>query len=214
MARHFEVIGDDDEVEGYDVMGYDVMGYAGPMGDYDGNAEVVGYDDGGYPIVVGKAAPRRVVKRPAARGANLVRVQRPGWRSGQLAPGVIAPDQGLNPLPMGTFTFTASAQTNTFEGDIQKPFRGERFLIRVVRTGTSAVGTLLGLVFVGTDLSQLDINRLDIESLGDPNAFGVRLTMKPAQPGVKIRVDTILGTALAGTDTINVTMQLLGRNVH
>lgn len=212
MARHFEVIGDEEDVEGYDVMGYDVMGgYAGPMGDYDGNAQVVGYDDGGYPVVVGRAA---TVRRPRARGANLVRVQRPGWRSGQLAPGVIAPDQGLNPLPMGTFTFTAAAQTNTFEGDIQKPFRGERFLIRVVRTGTSAVGTLLGLVFVGTDLSQLDINRLDIESLGDPNAFGVRLTMKPAQPGVKIRVDTILGTALTGTDTINVTMQLLGRNVH
>lgn len=208
------MIGDDDEVEGYDVMGADVMGYAGPMGDYEGNAQVVGYDDYGYPVVVGRAPARRVVARPRGRGANLVQVQRPGWRSGQLAPGVIAPDQGLNPLPMGSFTFTATAQTNTFTGELQKPFRGERFLARVVRTGTTAVGTLLGLIFVGTDLAQLDINRLDIESLGDPNAFGVRLTMKPAQPGVKIRIDTTLGTALAGTDTIAVTLQLLGRNIH
>lgn len=213
MARHFEVIGEDDEVEGADVMGADVMGYGGPMGDYEGEAQVVGYDDYGYPVVVGRGA-RRVVRRPAARGANLVRVQRPGWRSGQLAPGVIAPDQGLNPLPMGNFTYTATAQTNTFSGQIQKPFRGERFLMRVVRTGTTAVGTILGLIFVGTDLSQLDINPLDIESLADPNAFGVRLTMKPAQPGVFIRVVTSLGTALAGTDTINVSLQLLGRNIH
>lgn len=215
--RQFEVIG------GYDVMGYDVMGhdddevegYGGPMGGYEGYASVVGYDDYGYPIVVGATPPQRRgrVRRGPAR-QSLVRVQQPGWRGGQLAPGVIAPDQGLNPLPMGTFTFTATAQTNTFQGQIQKPFRGERFLIRVVRTGTSAVGTLLGLIFVGTDLSQLDINPLDIESLANPTAFGVRLTMKPAQPGVFIRIVTSLGTALTGTDTINVSLQLLGRNIH
>lgn len=203
MGRHFEVVGyDDDDVQG-DVMG-DVMGYGGPMGDYEGSSQVVGYDDEGYALVVGRAAARRPPQ---------LRVHKPGWRRGQLAPGVIAPDQGLHPLPMGSFTFTASAQTNTFQGQTQKPFRGERFLIRVVRTGTTATGTILALVFVGTDLAQLDTNQVDLESLANPAAFGVRLTMKPAQPGVFIKAITALDTVLTGTDTIKVTLQLLGRNI-
>lgn len=201
--RHFEVVGDD-EIEG-DVMG-DVMGYDGPMTDYEPGSQVVGYDDAGYPIVVGKASPRR--RRP------MVALNRPGWRQGQLAPGVIAPDQGLLPLPMGNFTFTASAQTNTFSGQIQKPFRGERFLVTTVRTGASAVGRILGQPFVGTDLALLDISPIDVEQIGSPQAFGVRLTMKPAQPGVFIRLVCSLSSALAGTDTIFASIQLLGRNIH
>lgn len=199
--RQFEVVGDDDGVEG-DVMG-DVMGYGGSMGDYEGAAQVVGYDDSGYPIVVGARKPQR----------PMVRLTKPGWRGGQLAPGVIAPDQGMLPLPMGNVTFTASAQTFTFAGQIQKPFRGERLLVTTVRTGTTAVGRLLGQPFVGTDLALLDITPIDIEQIGALNAFGVRLTMKPAQPGVFIRIVTSLSSALAGTDTIFASVQLLGRAI-
>ena len=201
--RRFEVIGDDD-VEG-DVMG-DVMGYAGPMGDYEGSAAVVGYDDEGYPIVVG--ARKRGRPRPK------VLLQKPGWRGGQVAPGVIAPDQGLLPLPMGNFTFALAAQTNTFQGQIQKPFRGERLLVTTVRTGTSAVGRILGQIFVGSDLAALDVPPIDIEQLGQANAFGVRLTMKPAQPGVFIRIVCSLSSPLTTTDTIFTSIQLLGRNIH
>jgi len=206
MSRQFEVIGDseDDDVQG-DVMG-DVMGYGGPMGSYDGGAQVIGHDEDGYPVVVGRARPKR-------RGP-MVQLAKPGWRNSQLAPGVIAPDQGLLTLPMSSFTFTASAQTNTFQGQVQKPFRGERFLIRVVRTGTTATGTILAQLFVGTDLAMLDVAPVDLEALGDPQAFGVRLTMKPAQPGVFIRALCTLDTVLVGTDTIKVTLQLLGRNIH
>jgi hypothetical protein len=207
MARNFEVIGEDDDVSG-DVMGGDVMGgYAGPMGDYESSAQVVGYTDQGYPIVSG--APKR--RRPGSANVNIVK---PGWRQGQLAPGVIAPDQGLLPLPMGNFTFTATAQTNTFQGQLQKPFRGERILVTTVRTGTTAVGRILAQIFVGTDLSALDIQPIDIEQLGAGNAFGVRLTMKPAQPGVFIRFVCTLSSALTTTDTIFASMQLLGRNIH
>lgn len=207
MAQRFEVIGDvmgGDEDE--DVQG-DVMGYGGPMGSYDGGAQVIGHDEEGYPIVVGRGA------RPRRRGP-MVQLTKPGWRNSQLAPGVIAPDQGLLTLPMGGFTFTATAQTNTFSGQVQKPFRGERFLMRVVRTGTTATGTILAQLFVGTDLAMLDVAPVDLESLADPQAFGVRLTMKPAQPGVFIRALCTLDTVLTTTDTIKVSLQLLGRNIH
>lgn len=207
MAQRFEVIGEDD-VEGADVMGRDVMGYGGGLPEdvegHDRGAQVVGYDRNGYPVVVGG-------RRPAAR----VNVYQPGWRGRQLAPGVIAPDQGLLTLPMGNFTFSvANGQIFTFQGQVQKPFRGERWLVRVVRTGTSATGTLLSQLFVGTDLAQLDVSQVDLESLANPQAFGVRMAMKPAQPGVFIRAVTALSTPLTSTDTIAVSLQLLGRNIH
>lgn len=188
----------------------DVMGYAdddGVSGDVMGDVEVVGYDeDSGAPIVQGVAAPRR------RRGAT-VRVHKPGWREAQLAPGVIAPDQGLLPLPLGSFSYVLAAQTNTFVGQVQKPFRGERLLVTTVRSGTSAVGRIMGQMFVGSDLAALDVPQIDLEQIGAPNAFGVRLTMKPIQPGVQFRIITSLSNALTGTDSIFCTIQLLGRNI-
>ena len=199
-------------------MGYadDVDGYAGPMGDFQGSA-IVGYDDYGEPIVVGarRRRRRRAVRRVG--GIRRIGVKKPNWRRPQLAPGVIAPDQGLLPLPLtagNSNTFDLNNQTLTFEGQVQKPFRGERLLVSTVRTGTTAVGRLISQLFVGTDLQQLDIPGFDAEQVGDPNAFGVRLTMKPVQPGVFIRLVTTLNAAVTGTDTIIATVTLLGRNIH
>lgn len=197
------------EVIGQDVMGNDVMGYAGPMDDSGTGVEVVGHDEDGYPIVVGRSGRARRANRPQ------VQLQRPPWRGSQLAPGVVAPDEGLVPLPLGNFTFSvANGQVFTFSGQMQKPFRGERLLVTVQRTGTSAVGRLLGQIFVGTDLSQADVQQLELESIGNPLAFGVRLTMKPAQPGVFIRIPVTLSSAITSTDTIFASISLLGRIVH
>jgi hypothetical protein len=210
----FEVIGetdvlgdDDEEVEG------DVLGYSGPMGNFEGGDEIVGYDDYGNGIVVG--ARRRVVRRKKRRPRVIL--SKPKWRNSQLAPGVIAPDQGMLPLPLTApngGVFDLANQTLTFQGTVQKPFRGERLLVSTVRTGASAVGRLMSQIFVGTDLQQLDVQALDLEQLGDPNAFGVRLTMKPVQPGVFIRIVSTLNIPIAGADTIVTSVQLLGRNVH
>lgn len=184
-----------------------------------GGMEVVGYEDDGTPLVVGRAAPARRVQlaRPAPQ-RSAVMVNRPQWRDRQLAPGVIAPDQGMLPLPMngaaGSNTFVLAAQTITFQGQLQKPFRGERLLVSTVRTGASATGRLIGQLFVGTDLQQLDVGGFDIEQVGTPGAFGVRLTMKPAQPGVFIRIVCSLSSPLAGADTIFASVQLLGRLIH
>lgn len=217
MAR-FEVIGDeddfvdgdDDEIEG-DVMG-DVMGYAGPMGNYEGSSGIVGYDEFGEPIVVG-ARKRKVVRR----GRRLVSVQKPRWRNRQLAPGVIAPDQGMLVLPLtGTVgnQFTSAINQITFQGQLQKPFRGERLLVTTVRTGATAVGRLSSLLWVGTDLQQIEIAGFDAEQIGAPAAFGVRLAIKPAQPGVFIRLVSTLTAALGVGDTIDATVSILGRAVH
>lgn len=188
----YDVVGDnDDEVQGQ-VLG----GIA---------AQVVGYDDNGYPIVV-HGAPRR-------KGRVNMSVQKPGWRNQVMAPGVNAPDEGMETLPMGNFTYVLAAQTNTFSGQVQVPFRGERWLIRVVRTGASATGVILAQLFMGKDLAQLDVAQIDLESLANPGSFGTRLTHKPVQPGVFIRAITALSSALAGADTIFVSLQLIGRDI-
>lgn len=197
-----------------EVIGYDPSDLDGDDDDVSGDVvgDVVGYDDDGSPIIVGRGK-----RRKRARG-GLVAVNKAGWRKTQLAPGVIAPDQGMLPLTLtgstGVNTFSAALANITFEGQLQKPFRGERLLVSVVRTGASAVGRLIGQLFVGTDLQQLDVAGFDIEQVGDPGAFGVRLTMKPATPGVFIRLVTSINVALAGTDTVATSVSILGRNVH
>lgn len=196
--------GEDDDVEG-DIMG-DIMGD-------DDEGGVIGYADDGSPIVVG--ARRR--RRHRRRAGGLIKVAKPRWRGSQVAPGVIAPDQGMLPLPLQgqpSNTFALAVQNITFQGQVQKPFRGERLLVSTVRTGTSAVGRILGQLFVGTDLNQLDVTQFDIEQVGSPTAFGVRLALKPCQPGVFIRLVCSLSTPITTTDTIFCSVALLGRGVH
>ena len=66
---------------------------------------------------------------------------------------------------------------------------------------------------MGKDLAQLDVAQIDLESLANPGSFGTRLTHKPVQPGVFIRAITALSSALAGADTIFVSLQLIGRDI-
>jgi len=156
----------------------------------------------------------------ARRGHRLARLpNRPDWRN-QLAPGVIQPDEGMVPLtltgqsgsPAGTFSATVS--TITFQGQLQKPYRAERLLCSTVRTGASAVGRLLTVLYVGTDLQQAEITGWDAELVGAATAFGTRLTCKAAEPGVFIRAVVTLSNALTGTDTIFANLTFMGRIIH
>ncbi len=195
--RAFEVVGD--------VMGDDMDG------------DVMGED---FSHLVGAVARAMQRTRPAHSRSAGIRVHRPDWRSGQLAPGVEIPDEGMVPLgmkadsgtPLGTFTSTLSFIT--WEGRLQKPYRAERLLVSVVRTGPTAVGRLLGQFFVGVDLNQATIAGVDIELYGATTAFGTRLTLLQAPPGVEITVPVTLSSGLTAPDTIFATIQWSGRIVH
>lgn len=185
----------------------------------DSPMAVIGYDLYGEPILQGDLMGS-VMGAGAAPAHRLARMPRkPAWRD-QLAPGVIQPDEGLVPLPMSALagsppgTFTATTTSMTFQGQLQKPFRGERPLVSVVRTGASATGRVLVQLFVGTDLQGAEIFPWDLELLAQPAAFGTRLTMKQAEPGVQIRFIATLSGAPTGTDSIFVSLQVLGRIVH
>jgi hypothetical protein len=163
--------------------------------------------------VLGVSAPQ-MARRPGA----MIMVQKPGWRQGQLAPGLNQPQEGLVPLPLAPSAnggvFDVNNNFITFQGQLQKPFRGERILTSVTHSA-GAPGRLLTKIWVGTNLMQADIQGVDIELLGNATAFGTRLTLMQAPPGVLIRFEvTITPPITTTTDTIVASMMLLGRIVH
>lgn len=195
--------------------------------------QVVGYDESGEPVyqpvsgsVMGSVMGENqfgVVGRShhAAHHGSMIKVPpKAPWRGGQLAHGVEMADEGMLPMPLsgaaGTNTFTATISTITFQGQMQKPYRGERLIFIVTRVGASAANLRVqGQIFVGTDLQQGELGLIDFESLGATTAFGTRLTLTPATPGVFLRLQTqLVGGALAGTDTILINTYFLGRVIH
>jgi hypothetical protein len=205
---------------------------------------VVGYDDAGEPVykqttegsVMGGSVMGQYgmvpyggvygeVGRHHGHGHHghhraIVPPPKPDWRQGDLAHGVQQPDEGLLPMPLagagGTSVFTATVANITFESQVQKPYRAERMVFIVTRTGASAAALRAqGQIFVGTDLQQGELGLLDFESLGAPTAFGFRLSLTPASPGVFLRLQTqLVGGALTGTDTIAINCYFLGRVIH
>lgn len=169
------------------------------------------------------AVARRRLQAPGRGRAGLLphpagRARTPTWRNTELAPGVNAADEGLEPLPFiplqNNGVFSATVPSIIFQGQIQKPFRGERWIATTSRTGTTAVGRLLAQLFVGTSLQQADITGIDIEAIGNPQAFGVRMAMFQASPGVLVRLPITVSTSPTGTDTIALFLFCMGRVIH
>lgn len=182
------------------------------MGDYEAEGE---YEAEGDYTTVGRARRRR--RRPQQRMIALP--PRPGWRK-QLAPGVPMPGEGLQPLPLrpsvNNGVFTAGTTAIQFTARPQAPFHPERLLASVRRTGTNAAGTIIEgqNMFVGRDLQLVELGPFDIEFFS-PTAFGVRLQLDAAQPGVLISLDcAALGPTLTTTDTLAVSLMFLGRSIR
>ena len=214
------------------ILGMDVVG-ADVLGDVLGD-DIEGDDDnvsGDEEVIVGVVAVnprtgrRRLVKPRAggggggrAAGPRLQLQPKPDWRSGQVAPGVQAPQEGMVPLPLigqPSGTFSATVPAITFVGQVQEPYRPERLLVSLVRTGTTAAAPrVMGQLFVGTKLQQAQIAAFDIELIGTANAFGVRLSCQQVEPGVFVNLQCVLTGALTTTDTILVNSMFLGRVIQ
>lgn len=186
------------------------------MGDYDTEGDVMGDETEGDYQTVG--ARRRGRGRPGQR-RQLALPPKPGWRN-QLAPGVPMPGEGLQPLPLrpnlNNGVFTAGVTAIQFTARPQAPFHPERLLASVRRTGTAAAGNIIAAqnLFVGRDLQLVELGEFDVEFFS-PTAFGVRLQLDAAQPGVLISIDCIaIGATLTTTDTLAVSLMFLGRSIR
>jgi hypothetical protein len=138
-----------DELDG-DVMGFDVVG-----------DELDGDDVVGVVKVNPRTGRKSIVRVPRQRAAtNAIQVRKPSWRKDQIAPGVQRPDEGMVPLPLvgqagaTPGLFAVGLSQITFQGQLQKPYRAERLLTSTVRNTATAVGRLLGVLYVGTDREQ------------------------------------------------------------
>lgn len=179
---------DGDELDGDSVLGDSVLGTA----------------------LVGAARRRAAARRPVARS------NKPKWRN-DLAPGVPTPGYGVFPIPLTPVAangiFTGGNTQIEFRCVAQVPFRGERLLSRVARNGASAQGALVFAnngVHVGIRPQVGVLGPINLEDYS-ATAFGVRLVMQPATQGAEIRVFAFVNPAVTGTDTLALSLQILGR---
>ena len=177
-----------DELDGDSVLGDSVLGTA----------------------LVGAARRRAAARRPLARS------NKPKWRN-DLAPGVPTPGYGVFPIPLAPQTnggiFTGGNTQIEFKAVTQIPFRGERLLARVGRNGPTAVGALVFAnngVHIGIRPQVGVLGPINLEDYS-AEAFGVRLVMQAATQGAEIRIFAFVNPAVTGTDTLALSIQILGR---
>jgi hypothetical protein len=166
---------------------------------------------------------RRVVRR-ARTGAMVRLAQKPDWRHGIVTPGIALPRQGMEMLTFvadsngGIFDTSNIGALITFTARPQRPFRPERLVAFVSRVSDAVAGVPAGFVlsdgiFVGTTLNQLTRGEFNIEVYG-PTAFGVRMSLSEASPGIDITIKTRLTIAPTGTQAVGVSLQFLGRSLR
>jgi hypothetical protein len=108
----------------------------------------------------------------------------------------------------------AAGTTITYSTRPQKPFKPTRLLIRATKSGTTAIGNLIGQIYVGSDLQQGDVGNIDLESLGAANAFDTWVSFKQAEPGVWIRMQATLTAFPTATDFETYTVTIIGHYLH
>lgn len=151
-------------------------------------------------------------------------VTSPPWRP-MMAPGSPPLGEGHVPMPLNPETFGGSwgnttgggagvGATITFSARPQKPFKCSRLLIRPTKSGATAIGNLVGQMYIGTDLQQGEVGNLDLESLGAANAFDTWVSFKQCEPGVWMRVLATLTAFPTGTDFESYTVTAIGHYLH
>jgi hypothetical protein len=148
-------------------------------------------------------------------------IHSPPWRA-MNAPGSPPLGEGHVPIPMNpeAFNGTWGAGGGTagvsiiFSARPQKPFKTTRVLVAGTKSGPTAIGRMLGQVFVGTDLQQGELGNIDLETLGAGGSFDTWLSLKQAEPGVWIRALTTLTAFPVAPDFEVYTLSAIGHYLH
>lgn len=198
-------------------LGMDLMGDAELDGDELDGDELDGDDVLGGDSVLGMALVGAARRRKAALRRRAAAVSaKPKWRN-DLAPGVPVPGYGVFPVPLTPLAnsgiFTGGNTQIEYKAVTQIPFRGERLLARVGRSGGSATGALVFAnngVHIGIRPQVGVLGAINLEDYAS-DGFGVRMVMQPATQGAEIRVFAFVNPAVTGTDTLALSLQILGR---
>lgn len=174
----------------YDLLGYDVLG-----DDLEGDDDVLGAE----------------VAPGGLRNARWAKQLRKG------APGAPAISEMMLPLGLGAATFTFGGSTTaTLTAIPQLAYRGERIILSAfatIKDNTVDAAALFEVVDIKVgQRSQLVSPQSIPASAFTPTAFGVRLAVDPAVPGIVISVTVrYIGPALAEDEQAVITGTILGR---
>lgn len=177
----------------YDLLGFDVLG--------DGDDDVQGTDD----LLGAQVAPGGLKN---ARWARQLR---------QGAPGAPAISEMMLPLGLGSATVTSTSSTSFVLTAIpQLAYRGERVILSgfaVIKNNTTDAAALFEVTDIKVGQRSQLVSPQSIPAVAfTPTAFGVRLALDPAVPGITITVSCrYIGPALDEGDTATITGTILGR---
>jgi hypothetical protein len=182
----------------------------------DVDGDVLGEDDF---ETAGDVVGAALARGGQVRAGRLMLPAKPGWREGRLTAGLYGPSRGQEPLALepdvADPTFTTLVPIITFTGKVQRPFRPERLIAQVRRNADAAAETaiLVGRIFCGTYGQQMSLAEISLENF-DRTSFGVRLALRPIEPGVEMVIIARMRPALTDADSkVTVDLNALGQSL-
>lgn len=163
-------------------------------------------------LEIGRRRQRRQKQR---RGGGAARWQSvPGRRLIPRVPGVPMPGARLQPLGFGASAFTAASGTVlSLTASPQRPFKGQRLVVDITRTGASATGLVtITRLDVGTANQLVSSGSLGAAAFA-ATAFDVNLELDPATPGILIVVQFAISAAPAAADRVDFSATMFGTAV-
>lgn len=129
-------------------------------------------------------------------------------------PGVPMPGLRLQPLGLGASAFTAASGTTlTLTGTPQRPFKGQRLVVDITRTGASATGLVtINQLNIGTDNQMVSSQGIGAGAFA-ATAFDVNLQLAPCTPGILVTVQFNISAAPAGADRVDFSGTIFGTSI-
>jgi hypothetical protein len=155
---------------------------------------------------VGAAPFRRAMARRAPQGRRInARSLMPR------VPGVPAPGARLQPLGLGSTAFTSTSGTLLqLVAQPQRPFKGQRMILDITRTGTTSTGLVtVSRLDVGTQNQMVGTGAISAAAFG-AGAFDANVFLDPATPGVNITVQLNISSAPTTTDRVDIGGTIFG----
>jgi hypothetical protein len=184
--------------------------------DFDDLADLDDLDLGSLEIGARRARRGRQMARRGGGGRQMARrgVSVPARRLIPRVPGVPMPGARLQPLGFGSSAFTAASGTVlALQATPQRPFKGQRLVVDITRTGASATGLVtITRLDVGTANQLVSSGALGAAAFA-ATAFDVNLQLDPATPGILIVVQFAISVAPGAADRVDFSATMFGTAV-
>lgn len=182
-----------------------------------GTLELADYDDGVGDVGARRGRGRRATNRGArGRGGAPMRgmARTPARALIPGVPGVPNPGVRIQPLGLGATAFTAASGTLlTLQASPQRPFKGQRLIVDITRTGATSTGLVTISRFdIGTSNQLVGAGSISAGAFA-ATAFDANVSIDPATPGIQVTLTFNVSAAPGGADRIDVGATLFGTSV-